>query len=489
MANFRSQNSLYTRLGSRNRPRLAAKQELLLIKDRIKQKILLPRNMFYGWWIAIVSASVDSLKHGTFNKGFTSYIIPLRNELGISVAAISFAEMLGRMEGGLQGPLMGWATDRFGPRVILMFGGITSGMGFILLSFTQNYLYFICVFVGLLSLGFRAGYNNATMPAINQWFRRHRGLAMGLAGMGTAIGGTFIAPLMGFLVLSAGWRSAAFVSGVIIIAVVIPMSFLIRRDPESMGLRPDGDPIPDDEIDIAEVVFGDGEDHSGNRHGASILHGDEPDFMASEAMRTPTFWMLVLAVGMRNTVHSGTTFLMVPLSVWFLMGAGRTEDGSQPIAVAFVGVMSFSLLLMTPIIGWLGDRWSKNKLSSACMIGGALSLLMLVNGNGNIWQLVGFVVLLAFSETANPLAWAIMGDYFGRRSYATLRGWQHLPDQFMSMSTPVWMGVIFDRTDSFKWALIPLVIIYCLAAIFYWLIPNPRTPARVRAYREQSNIV
>ena len=448
----------------------------------------LPRNMFYGWWIAIISASVDSLKHGTFNKGFTSYIIPLRNELGIGVAAISFAEMLGRMEGGLQGPLMGWATDRFGPRVILMFGGITSGLGFILLSFTQNYLYFICVFVGLLSLGFRAGYNNATMPAINQWFRRHRGLAMGLAGMGTAIGGTTIAPLMGFLVLSAGWRPAAFISGVIILAVVIPMSFLIRRDPESMGLRPDGDSIPDDEVDIAEILGGEDEGGHGDRHGAAILHAGEPDFMASEAMRTPTYWMLVLAVGMRNTVHSGTTFLMVPLAVWFLMGSGRTEDASQPIAVGFIGVMSFSLLLMTPIVGWLGDRWSKNKLSSACMIGGALSLLMLVQDTGNIWQLVAFVVLLAFSETANPLAWAIMGDYFGRRSYATLRGWQHLPDQLMSMSTPVWMGLIFEHTGSFKWALIPLVIIYCLAAVFYWIIPNPRTPARVRAYRAESHI-
>ena len=447
----------------------------------------LPRNMFYGWWIAIISASVDSLKHGTFNKGFTSYIIPLRNELGIGVAAISFAEMLGRMEGGLQGPLMGWATDRFGPRVILMFGGITSGLGFILLSFTQNYLYFICVFVGLLSLGFRAGYNNATMPAINQWFRRNRGLAMGLAGMGTAIGGTAIAPLMGFLVLSAGWRPAAFISGVIIIAVVIPMSFLIRRDPESMGLRPDGDSIPDDEVDIAEILGGEDEDGHGDRHGAAILHAGEPDFMASEAMRTPTYWMLVLAVGMRNTVHSGTTFLMVPLAVWFLMGSGRTEDASQPIAVGFIGVMSFSLLLMTPIVGWLGDRWSKNKLSSACMIGGALSLLMLVQDTGNIWQLVAFVVLLAFSETANPLAWAIMGDYFGRRSYATLRGWQHLPDQLMSMSTPVWMGLIFEHTGSFKWALIPLVIIYCLSAVFYWIIPNPRTPARVRAYRAESH--
>ena len=50
------------------------------------------------------------------------------------------------------------------------------------------------------------------------------------------------------------------------------------------------------------------------------------------------------------------------------------------------------------------------------------------------------------------------------------------------------MGLIFERTESFKWALIPLVIIYCLAAIFYWLIPNPRTPERVRAYRAQIHI-
>ena len=456
-----------------------------MIKPPITRKLRLPRNIFYGWWIAIASAGADALKHGTFNRGFTSYIIPLRAELGISLAAIAFAEMLGRMEGGLQGPLMGWATDRFGPRIILMFGGLTSGLGFILLSFTQNYLYFICIFVGLLSLGFRAGYNNATMPAINQWFRRHRSLAMGIAGTGTAIGGIVIAPLMGFLVLSAGWRPAALISGVIILVVVIPVSFLVRRDPESMGLRPDGDPIPEDEVNIATAVTPEGENPKNAHYGAAILHAGEPDFTAPEAMKTPTYWILVLAVGLRNVVHSGTQFLFVPLVVWFLMGSGRSEDDAQRIAVAFILVMSISLLLMTPIIGWLGDKWSKQKLSSACMIGGALSLLVLVNGTGHIWQVFAFVVLAAFSETANPLAWAIMGDFFGRRSYATLRGWQHLPDQLFSMSTPVWMGVIFDHTGSFKWALIPVVIIYCLAAIFYWVIPSPRTPARVRAYQEQ----
>jgi hypothetical protein len=113
------------------------------------------------------------------------------------------------------------------------------------------------------------------------------------------------------------------------------------------------------------------------------------------------------------------------------------------------------------------------------MIGGALSLLILLDRTGNIWQAVLFVVLLAFSETANPLAWAIMGDFFGRRNYATLRGWQHLPDQFMSMSTPVWMGVIVDQTGSYKWALIPLAVVYGFAAVSYLIIPTPKPPLRL----------
>ena len=178
-----------------------------------KRLLQLPQRVFYGWWIVSISATADALKHGTFNRGFTFYVTPLSKELGVGVAIVSLAEMLGRLEGGLQGPLMGWLNDKFGPRFIMVLGGGTSGLGFILLGLTSNYIYFLLVFVGLLSLGFRAGYNNALMPAINQWFRRHRGLAMAVAGMGSPFGGILIAPMMGLLVYEIGWRNAAFLSG------------------------------------------------------------------------------------------------------------------------------------------------------------------------------------------------------------------------------------------------------------------------------------
>ena len=433
--------------------------------------------IFYGWWIVVISLIADGLKHGNFNRGFTIYVIPIRNELGIGVAAIAVADMLGRMLGGIQGPIVGYLTDRYGARVMLFFGAVASGLGFIILAFVHNYVFFLLVFVGLLSLGFRSGYNNASVTAINKWFLRRRGLAMSIASVGNGLGGAF-APLVGLLVVTVGWRYGVFISGAIIILIIGPLSLLLRDNPESMGLLPDGD-RPEE---------GEPGQQSANRPPGSMARRrrarpQDTDFTAKEAMRTPTYWLIVMSVGFRNTVHSGISFLLAPVMVWFLQGADRGETESLLIASFFVMALALSTILFNPAVGMLGDRINKQKLSAVCMIGGALAIATLLNHSGHLWQLLIFAVLLAFSESANPLAWAIMGDTFGRRAYATLRGWQHLPDQFMSMSTPVWMGWIYDQTGSYFWALVPLVILYLMAAVGYWTIPRPRPPARLRARR------
>ncbi len=438
------------------------------LKVSAKAVLTWPTTIFYGWWIVVISLVVDALKHGTFNRGFTLYILPIRSELGLGVATISLAEMLGRMEGGVLGPVMGYLSDRFGSSVMLAFGGIMSGLGFICLSFSNSFSAFILIFVGMLSVGFRSGYNNATLPAVNQWFRRKRSLAMSVVAAGNGLGGAALAPLVGLMVFSLGWRSTAFLSGVAILAVVVPLSFGIRRSPESMGLLPDGEPASDRpalQTPAPEVV----------RHTMA-----EADFTASEAMRTLSYWLLVLANGLRNIVHAGMSFLMAPVVVWFLQGGGRTTEESLPMAAVFVGILSLGTFIFTPILGWMGDRLSKPRLNAVCMAVGALALVMFLNQSGRIWQLALGVLLLAFSESANHLNWAIMGAFFGRRSFATLRGWQHLPDQFMSMSTPVWMGWIFDQTGSYYWALLPLAVVYSMSTAVYWLLPPPKRPARLR---------
>ena len=302
---------------------------------------------------------------------------------------------------------------------------------------------------------------------------------MSTASVGNGLGGLVVAPFIGFLVLTLGWRQAALVSGVAIMAIVLPLSLLVRKTPESMGLLPDGDEPSSDQL--ADTIESDSvpadsiEDRT--KKSGQVVFG-ESDFTAREATRTTSFWLLVWAVGLRNTVHSGMQFLLVPVMVWFLSGAGRGQDESQSIAILFVAILSLGTMVFNPLVGWIGDSWSKQRLSAIAMVVGMFALVTLLNQSGTLWQMCLFVVLLAFSESANPLAWSIMGDFFGRRSFATLRGIQHLPDQLMSMSTAVWMGWIFDNTGSFYWALLPLAAIYALAAFFYWTMPRPKTPVR-----------
>ena len=435
-------------------------------------------NIFYGWWIVAVSVIADGLKHGSFNRGFTIYILPIRTELGIGVAAIALADMLGRLMGGIQGPVVGYLTDRYGPRVMLFFGAVASGLGFILLAFVHSYMLFILVFVGLLSLGFRSGYNNASVTAVNQWFRRRRSLAMSIVSVGNGLGGA-LAPLVALLAVTVGWRYGVFISGAIIIGVICPLSLLMRNNPERYGMLPDGD-TPEEDAP--------GEEQTGRKQSVARTRARQAavdlDFTAREAMRTPTYWLIILTVGFRNTVHSGVSFLLAPIMVWFLQGSGREQTDSLLIASFFVMALALSSVVFNPAVGFLGDRISKQKLSAVCMVAGCLALFTLLNQSGHLWQLLIFSVLLALSEGANPLAWAIMGDAFGRRAFATLRGWQHLPDQLMSMSTPVWMGYIFDHTQSYYLALLPLIVLYAAAAIGYWTLPRPRIPPRLRAREE-----
>tara|TARA_B100001142_G_C14342711_1_gene658654 strand:- start:726 stop:2039 length:1314 start_codon:yes stop_codon:yes gene_type:complete len=410
--------------------------------------------IYYGWWIVLVSLLGITVKIGAFNRNFTIYVIPIRKELGIGVSSIAFADMLGRLTAGIAAPIIGYLVDKFGYRNMLVFGGITSGLGFIFLAAVHSYFMFCLVLVGLISFGVRAGYHTAAIPAINAWFRKHRGLAMSIISTGNGFGGAF-APLVAWMVLTWGWRRSSFITGIFVIVFMTSTSWLVKQSPESMGLKPDGI-IEDPNINLSDSDY-----------------GEEEDFGISEAMHTVAYWQLMIATGLRNTVTSGINLLMAPMMIWFLQGTDRSETESLIIASFFMMVFSVGSMALNPMIGWVGDRWRKEKVSALCMLLGGASMLVLLDRSGALWQLGLFAVMLALSDAANPLAWAMLGDYFGRKNFATLQGWHHLPNQLMSMSTPVWMGYIFDKTDSYYWSLIPCIIIYICAAGSYWTLRRP----------------
>ena len=414
------------------------------------------KRVFFGWWIAIAGAIQDAIKGGTFNEGFLFYFLPITRDFGIVRAATSLPFSLAKLEGAFEGPLVGYLIDRFGPRIMVVAGGFIAGLGFILLSFTHNYLFFLIVFVGVLSLGFKAGFNHAMMAAINQWFIRRKGLAMSIVSTGSAVGGLVITPLIAVTIITQGWRVAALISGLAIWLIVIPLALLVKRSPEDVGLLPDGRTRPPD---------------SGRSSVSRVPDtADEADFTTREAMRTPTFWLFTMAQSFRNTAHGGIIVHLVPIMVW----KGIEEQNT----IYFVEFMLFSVLVLRLTMGWWGDLWSRQKVATIGVTLGALGLVLLSRGSGQWWQVAGFIFLLSCAESINSNANAMVGDFFGRKSFATVRGWMGLVASIIPIPAPVFTGWVYDQTESYMFAIFPFAGAYILSAILFWITPRPRPPLR-----------
>jgi len=419
-----------------------------------------PGRIFYGWWIVAIGCVQDAVKGGLFNTGFTLYFLPVLTELNLSRAATSLPFSLSRLEAALGAPFVGYLIDRFDVRVMLVVGTLLAGLGLILLSLTHSYLLFLLVFIGPLSFGFQAGFNQATLAVVAHWFRRKRGLAMSIVQTGQAIGGVVIFPLVALAVLNLGWRTAAALSGLVVL-LLLPLVLFIRRSPESMGLLPDGESAA-----------------RGAALGRTPPLGDATEFTTREALRTPTFWLLAAFHGLRNVPYAGVTVHLVPLLVW--------KGLDEPAAAFYVGLTALATVVIRPLTGWLGDRQSKQMVGAVGVLLGAAGLVVLAYGDGAWWALVLFAVLFSFGDGVNSVTWALVGDVFGRAHFATIRGWISMFQSFASMPAAVYTGWIYDRTQSYTQALIAFVICYGAAALVLWLIPHPTRPAPLEVAASQA---
>jgi len=418
------------------------------------------RGMYYGWWLAAAGMGLGFL--GALNNyGFGVFFLPITRELGLSRAQTSLVFSAARLEGGIEAPLAGWLTDKLGPRTMLLVGNTLTGIGFILLGTVVHSfwaLFFVWVFVT--SVGFQTGFFTGIMAAMNSWFMRHRAKAISVVSSSNRIGGFVWTPLLGYLVVSQNWHTAAVICGIVVLVVGTPLSLVFRRSPESMGLRPDG----------ASPATGGPAARSGRPAGAPASPDGSQDFTVGEALRTPTFWILAGAQFCRMLSFSAISVHLIPMLVW----KGQSQLGAAFIASLYplVGIP------MTLVFGFLGDRYGTKQLLAATTLLSALSLSLLAFGS-SLYYLYLFVFLYGIAESAGSLNLAMTGHLFGRRSFATVRGILNAITVLGPFAAPIYAGWVFDQSESYLWALVPFFVFKALAGPLYLLVPRPRPTQRM----------
>jgi MFS family permease len=407
--------------------------------------------LFYGWRMVGASAAVRMLGAGLHSYGFTVFFLPLSQELNLSRTATSFAFSLARAEGAIEGPIVGHLLDRYGPRPIMLAAVVLMGIGYLMLSLVDGYIAFLIVYTGMISLAHSGGFMHAPMTLTNSWFIRLRARAMTVNSAAYGLGGVLIAPLLSLIVHAYGWRWGAAFAGVLFLLLGVPLCLTIRRSPESMGLLPDGA--------LQSTPRG----ASGD---AARRAFDEPDTTVRQAMRSFAFWALVFGAGVRNASYHAISTHFIPMMIW--KGMSQHEATLLLSSFAFLGFAS------TLLFGWLADSMNKPRLVSLILFAAAGSVLLPIFGASfaTLWL---FTLIFTTVEATYPVAWAMVGDIFGRKHFAKIRGYMSLFYIWGSVAGPVASGAIYDRWQTYEPMLWGLTVMFFLSGIFYSLLGKPWT--------------
>ena len=418
--------------------------------------------VFYGWWIVVASCVVMGSSAGIMQYSATLFFKPVADTLGISRTVLSIAVALGRVGGAIEAPIVGYFIDRLGPKWPMRFGLALAGIGLILFGlFADSLILFFLTWTVMVTLGLGSiGGFAPAWAAINNWFVRKKGRAMGIGMSSHGIGGALLAPVIASLIVLFGWRIAAMLAGLAIIFLVLPVTSLIRTRPEDMGLRPDGDP-PTSPLDTRRLV---GESSGSTQENTTNLRDTVVDYSVRQAVRTSTLWILILAMGIRQFGQAGMLLHLGPLLQD--RGFGIIQTGGA------VGLLALMAVPGALACGWVSDYFQRRYVMTTIVIAetAALAVLFLAT---TTWQLYIFIIIYGFGQGAHVLNRAILGEYFGQRNYGKIWGVIAMSTTLLSWGQ-VYAGWIYDTTRSYNIAIMTFIVLYAAAAMLYFSCRRPQ---------------
>jgi len=380
-----------------------------------------PSRIFYGWWVVLALSVIVFLSAGIrFTIG--PFLKPVSAELGVDRGTFSLVIALSLFLYGAAMPLVGRLVDRVGSRVVGSAGAVVMAAS-LLLTARMTTLWEFCLYYAVIgSVALAATGHVMGSVALARWFVRRRGVAMSALGSASMAGMAVLVPVAMWCILRYGWRTSFVILGVAALVIMLPLTlWVLRDDPESMGLEPDGPRAA-----LAAPV-----------ETTSVVERTA----VGDALRLPSFWLLT--GGLFNCGFSMS--LLSAHGVPML-----TDHGFHPMtassAIGFLG--------MTAIGGGLGlglvsDRWGRKPVLAAVYLLRLAAFSMLFLVRDPVLLLVVAAIGGVGMSGSLAMTSALTGDIFGRFSVGSIFGLIFLSHQ-TGAALGSWLGgALFDLTGGY----------------------------------------
>ncbi len=398
------------------------------------------------------------MRVGLGAQTFGFFFKPMIDELGWSRSVMTAALLARDLVRAGASPAFGYAVDRYGPRFLMTGSAVVLGISLMLLSQTREIWHFVLFYGVIGTFGIPGLSYSVISPTIAKWFIRYRGRATGIATAGLNLGAVALTPLILFLIRELGWRTAWFILGFVPWIVVVPPSLLwLRRQPEDMGLLPDG-ATRADSPETAE------QSETGGERREPV---EEISWTVRQALRSPSFWLLVAFEVLSGMSIGALIIHRIPYATD--LGFSDVQAG---ISFGIYGICAFAAKL-----GWgfLADRYPIWQLAIIALIASAISIFAGV-GSKSVWQFYAtFGVMYGLTGGSlvviGPLLWAA---HFGRAHQGTIRGVMSPFYLIASLGGPMFAAVVFDFLGSYDAAWRVFAAYFLVSAVLVWLASRTR---------------
>jgi len=411
---------------------------------------------YYGW--AIVGLAMISMSFWFgIRTTFSVFFVALIDHFHWSRAEAAGAQSIAMLVYMIMAPVIGTLVDRIGPRKTILPGIFLTGLGFLLCTQIRNLFQFYLFFGAIVGIGVTCLSIAPFTVLLVHWFEHRRGTANGLASIGIGTGTLFFVPLMQYLISIKGWQFAYLILGLLILLIPLPLNAIfLRHTPKEMGLFPDGESFKRvEEIELKK----------GNQTGIVYSSSPREEMAFQSILKSPRFWCLL---SFPSLVSFGVYFIIVH-HVKYL-----TDQGVDKIWAAslFAGAGALSVGFRF-FWGWFSD-WRGREiaftLGMVCLTLGVLFLLLFETIRVTpILYLFAACFGSGWGATA-PLFMSIAADLYKGRNfgwiYGTLEGVLGIGAALGAYVG----GAVFDRTGSYFWGFILIMIFNLISIPLVWLV-------------------
>jgi MFS family permease len=341
------------------------------------------------------------------------FLQPLARDTGWSVTGVSSAMTIGFLAMAFTSMIWGTLSDRFGPRPVVLTGSVVLAASLALASLSTSLLVFQLIF-GVMVGSATAAIFAPMMACVTGWFDTHRSLAVSLVSAGMGMAPMTMSPLAAWLVSNHDWRTSMQIVALVVAAIMIPVSLLVRRAP-ALAIGPD---TPSGEA-------------------------AQPDMSLAQALRSPQFIILLLTNFFCCATHSGPIIHTVSyaISCGIPMVAAVTIYSVEGLA-GMGGRIAFGLL---------GDRFGAKRVLVLGLLAQAFGAL----GYVFVRELAAFYAVAAvfgfiYAGTM-PLYAVLIRENFPLRMMGTVIGGTAMAGSLGMATGPLAGGLIYDAFASYAW--------------------------------------